>query len=54
MSDGEFQVKISNRDVKRDVPILFEEEITPIEYYWLMKQVEEEYYYEEMLKNENI
>ena len=51
MSDGDFQVPIYNRDVSFDVPIIFEEEITPIEYYWLMKQVEEEYQLEEYLKD---
>ena len=50
MSDGQFQVPIDNRDVRFDIPIIFEEEITPIEYYWLEKQLQEEYCFEQMLE----
>lgn len=40
MSDGNYRLPI------------FEEDITSLEQYWMIKQIEEEYYYEEILKDE--
>jgi len=52
MSDGEFQVEVKSRGSKSTIPVIFEDDIIPIEYYWIEKQLEEEYHYEQMLKEE--
>ena len=52
MSDGEFQVEVKSRGSKSTIPVIFEQNAIDLDVYLHLKQLEEEYMYEQLMFEE--